>query len=93
MTITYIQRVVTINWIHIFEVNPAVPVTFDVTVGSAPGFADIVDIRSVSDYTFTFRVPTTSILTPFINELFFTVNCCYATGLRASYQTNHTFTK
>ena len=93
MAITYIQRVVTIDWIHIFEVNPAIPVTFDLTVGSVPGFADIADIRSVSDYTFTFRVPTTSILTPFINEIFFTVTCSYATGLRASYKTSYKFTK
>ena len=72
-----------------FEGNTKVDVTYDVTVGSAEGFADIVDRHSLSVCSVTFQVPTSTIMSADIKELFINIEAAYSTGMRHIYRTSY----
>ena len=76
-------------WENVFEVNPKVPTTFDLIVGSEDGYGDIVDKLGMTSYIHTFPVPKSSFITENIQELFITVTAVYATGMKSVYKTSY----
>ena len=79
----------TLNWENVFTITSNIATLFDVVVGSAQGFGDIVDRRSLTAHSVTFQVPTTSIITANIHELFITIDSVYSTGMRSTYITSY----
>ena len=72
-----------------FESNTKVDVTYDVMVGSAQGFADIVDRQSLPVCLVKFQVPTSTIISADIKELFINIEAAYSTGMRHIHRTSY----
>ena len=72
-----------------FESNTKVDVFYDVTVGSAQGFADILDRHSLSVCSVKFQVPTSTIISADIKELFINIQSVYSTGMSHIYRTSY----
>lgn len=78
-------RRLTLDWKNIFTMHPEIPVVYDVTVGTAKGYVDILDMRSLTTHTHSFHVPENTILTKNINELFIIISSVYSTGVSSTY--------
>ena len=74
---------------NVFENNTKVDVFYDVMVGSAQGFADIVDRHSLPVCSVTFQVPTYTIISADIKEIFINIEAAYSTGMRHTYRTSY----
>ena len=78
-----------LNWELVFDLSTVIPTTFDVTVGSGEGYADLFGKYSLTSYSCSFELPDISIITGTVQSLYITVSSVYATGRRATYTTVH----
>ena len=89
INITTNGRRLTLEWKNIFTTHPEIPVLYDVMVGTAQGYVDILDIQSLTTHTRSFHVPEDTILTEKINELFITISAVYSTGISSTYSATY----
>ncbi|KAL4219902.1 hypothetical protein ACF0H5_020314 [Mactra antiquata] len=82
------QRI-NIDWSNAFNLIDDLGATFDVAVGTRPGFTDILELNRVELDKYTFEMPNSTIITPDISELFFTITCTYSTGSYSVYKSNY----
>ncbi|WAR31796.1 hypothetical protein MAR_034338, partial [Mya arenaria] len=81
------EHIIHIDWEQAFETLPEIPVVYSLVVGSKEGFTDILDISYYTGHTYDIVAPSSTLISPKITELFFTITCAYPTGISSVYRT------
>ncbi|WAR31701.1 hypothetical protein MAR_034243 [Mya arenaria] len=81
------EHLIHIDWEQAFDTLPEIPVVFSLVVGSKEGFTDILDISYYTGHTYDIVAPSSTLISPKISELFFTITCAYPTGISSVYRT------
>ncbi|XP_052789886.1 uncharacterized protein LOC128224179 [Mya arenaria] len=87
MFVTRNEHLIHIDWEQAFDTLPEIPVVYSLVVGSREGFTDILDIAYYSGHTYDIVAPSSTLISPKITELFFTITCTYPTGMSSVYRT------
>ncbi|KAH3708717.1 hypothetical protein DPMN_068176 [Dreissena polymorpha] len=66
-----------------------VPIHYSLVVGSRDGFSDIADVSYTRDHVYDVIVPSSTLDSPNLNELYIKVTCTYSTGLFTTYSTSY----
>ncbi|WAR31807.1 hypothetical protein MAR_034349, partial [Mya arenaria] len=81
------KHLIHIDWEQAFDTLPEIPVLYSLVVGSKEGFTDILDISYYTGHTYDIVAPSSTLISPKISELFFTITCAYPTGISSVYRT------
>ncbi|WAR31728.1 hypothetical protein MAR_034270 [Mya arenaria] len=85
--VTRNEHLIHIDWEQAFDTLPEIPVVCSLVVGSGEGFTDILDINYYTGHTYDIVAPSSTLISPKITELFFTIACTYPTGMSSVYRT------
>ncbi|WAR31804.1 hypothetical protein MAR_034346 [Mya arenaria] len=81
------EHIIHIDWEQAFDTLPKIPVVYSLVVGSKDGFTDILDLSYYTGNTYDIVAPSSTIISPKISELFFSITCTYPTGISSVYRT------
>ncbi|XP_052790278.1 uncharacterized protein LOC128224473 isoform X2 [Mya arenaria] len=87
MLVTRNEHIIHIDWGQAFDTLPEIPVVYSLVVGSKEEFTDVLDISYYTGHTYDIVAPSSTLISPNIKELFFTITCVYPTGISSVYRT------
>ncbi|WAR31817.1 hypothetical protein MAR_034359 [Mya arenaria] len=87
MFVTRNEHLIHIDGEQAFDTLPEIPVVYSLVVGSREGFTDILDINYYTGNTYDIVASSSTLISPKITELFFTITCTYPTRMSSVYKT------
>ncbi|XP_052220285.1 uncharacterized protein LOC127837360 isoform X3 [Dreissena polymorpha] len=78
-----------LNWENVFNRIPGVPVHYSLIIGSRDGFSDIADVNYTRNHVYDVIVPSSTLVSSNLNELYIKVSCTYSTGMYTTYSTSY----
>ena len=83
------QGTLKLNWKDVFNTFHGVPHHYSLVVGSRDGFSDVAEVIYTRDHVYDVIVPSSTFVSPDLNEMYIKITCTYSTGLFSIYSTSY----
>lgn len=77
------------DWSEVFYLQDVLTETYDVSIGSKQGYTDILQLQRISVNVYDVIVPTATIISQNVQEMFIAITCTYSTGIYTVYQSTY----
>ncbi|KAH3774477.1 hypothetical protein DPMN_175859 [Dreissena polymorpha] len=85
--LTRLNDTLLLDWADVFNTAPDIPHRYGLIIGSRDGHTDIADVAHLSKHVYDVTIPSYTLVSPVVSELFVCIFCTYSTGLSSMYKT------
>ncbi len=93
MQMTVFGQDMQLNWSEVFEIHKDAAVSYTLTIGSKTGYNDVTDAYVTTGTVFSFAIPSSTLISLQVNEVFIELTSVYATGMSTIYSTVYKLTQ